>query len=147
MYTRVLVPLDGSEVAEAVLPVAVTLAKADGAALRLLRIAEEPRPPARGETDVSAPADREAGRLRQEAEDYLQRMIGRLPGLPVDGAVRVGDPAEGILAEAEEWGADLIALATHGRSGLRRVVLGSVAQAVVTSALCEVLTLRPRRVG
>lgn len=59
--------------------------------------------------------------------------------------LEVGDPREAIDSVAEQIGADLIVMGTHGRRGLRRVLLGSVAEAVVRSAPCPVLTIRPKR--
>ena len=66
-------------------------------------------------------------------------------GLSVDTAVRQGDPRTVIVDEAAEWGADLIVLGSHGHTGLMRLLLGSVAQAVVAHAPCSVEVVRRRR--
>ena len=63
----------------------------------------------------------------------------RLANIPVEPAVRFGDPVHEILQEAEQWGADLIAVTTAGRSGLGRVVLGSVAEQVFRKSVVPVV--------
>ncbi len=143
MSRTILVPLDRSEIAESVLPAAATLAGARGATLRLLHVAPEPGAVTQ-DGAVIAYENQEADRLRAEAEDYLLGAAASVPGVPVDPVVRFGNPAREILAEAEASGADLIALATHGHGGLRRLVMGSVAAAVTREAPCEVLMVRPR---
>lgn len=143
MYTRILVPLDLSRGAEAVLPIVARLARAGQATVRLLHVAPEPRTVVM-EGVVLAYADQEAERLRGEALDYLQGVAEQIAGLPVEFAVRFGDAAEEIIEEAIAWGADLIALATHARRGLSRVIAGSVADLVVRAAPCEVLVVRRR---
>jgi nucleotide-binding universal stress UspA family protein len=70
--------------------------------------------------------------------------LGRA-GLSVDTAVRQGDPRTLIVDEAKEWDADLIVMGSHGRTGLTRLLLGSVAQAVVAHAPCSVEVVRKRR--
>lgn len=65
-------------------------------------------------------------------------------GLPVTGVVRAGYPAEEILAAAEDAHADMIVMGTHGRTGLDRMLFGSVAEKVVMAAACPVLTVKPK---
>src|SRR2546428_666355 len=74
--------------------------------------------------------------LRREARDSLRSVEDRLTtkGIRVATDVRIGDPAAEILAECDRTGADLIAMATHGRSGLGRLVFGSVAETVIRNA-------------
>lgn len=81
----------------------------------------------------------DAERRLQEAVDGLGR-----EGLTVDWVAHEGDPAGVIAAEAEARGVDLIAMGTHGRSGLRHLLLGSTAERVVQHATCPVLTIRRR---
>lgn len=66
-------------------------------------------------------------------------------GLPARGAVLAGYPAEEILKAAEAEHADLIVMGTHGRTGIDRIIFGSVAEMVVKTALCPVLTVKPRQ--
>ncbi|HYU33751.1 MAG TPA: universal stress protein [Thermoanaerobaculia bacterium] len=79
-----------------------------------------------------------------EAERRLQELTDRLTGegLAVDSVAREGDPSQVIVEEAERRGADLIAMGTHGRSGLRHLFLGSTAERVVQHATCPVMTVR-----
>ena len=64
-------------------------------------------------------------------------------GLPAKGLVLAGYPAEEILAAAEEQHVDLIVMGTHGRTGIDRIIFGSVAEKVVKAAVCPVLTIKP----
>jgi nucleotide-binding universal stress UspA family protein len=129
MRKTVLVPLDGSPGGETVLEEAAGVARANDAAVRLLQVV--PRPEALvvdGRT--VAYADDEAHRLAQDTTGYLAAVAERLRDLPVETAVRFGDPAEQILAVAGEPDVVLVAMATHRRAGLDRLVHGSVAERV-----------------
>lgn len=153
----ILVPLDGSTLAESVLPYARLLARTIDARLHLLRVitgvrhehvplddptlrAEAGVPPGATERD-SSPAW-EA--LRQFAENYLAEQAEQLraAGLYVTFEVRVGAPAETIVEVAAECQARMIAMATHGYSGLARLALGSVADAVLHAAAAPILLVR-----
>jgi nucleotide-binding universal stress UspA family protein len=132
-YRELLVPLDGSEFAEQALAHARLVAGSTGAALTLLSVVG------------SAEDDAEAEIERATAAAYLERAAGplRRDGLTVRTLVAAGAPAERILERAAEGRADLIVMATHGRSGWRRLWLGSVANKVVERAETPVLLVRP----
>lgn len=145
-FRRVLVPLDGSALAEGALPMATTVARAAGAALKLVRVvgphyAVSPYlPHTIAETREATERDRE------EAEAYLEILKGQLErdGLCVETEVPIGVPAaRGILSTVEQARADLVAIATHGRGGFKRVLLGSVADKVVRASPVPVLVIRP----
>lgn len=138
MARRILVPLDGSIGGEAVLAEVAVLARAEGAVVRLLRVAPPPRAV---EVDgrIVAYADQEATRIAQEIRDYLGAAATVLSDLEVEHAIRFGEPGAEIVAEAHEAGADLIAMATHGRAGVGRVIHGSVAEQVLRTAGIPVL--------
>ncbi len=141
MYKKILIPLDKSFGTDAALKVAADLAQANGSAIRLLHVA--PKPAAiMADGRMIAYADQESDRLRYEAEVYLRQAAHWLTGVPVEYAVRFGDPAEEIVEEARESGADLIAMATHGRTGVARILLGSVAEAVLRQSEVPVLLVR-----
>ena len=126
----VVVPLDGAGGSEAVLPAVAALARERGATVRLLRVVK-PGTEARGTDDqIAVYADQESASLETEARDYMQRVAGDLSGVTVEDAVRVGDVVDGIVAEAESAGADIIAMASHRRRGVGRLVKGSVARRV-----------------
>jgi nucleotide-binding universal stress UspA family protein len=122
---RMLVCLDGSAVAEAVVPAATELASRLGAHVTLLHVMDQPH----------------SGHI---VHGYLADVVHRLGGIPVHIAVHTAGgagPAKVIVEHAAEIDAGLIAMATHGRSGLRRALLGSVAQSVVHHAGCPVLVV------
>lgn len=85
--------------------------------------------------------------MTRTANDALEARAARYRDRASLGPVRLelGDPREVIDGVAEQLGADLIVMGTHGRRGLRRVLLGSVAESVVRTAPCPVLTVRPKR--
>jgi nucleotide-binding universal stress UspA family protein len=143
VYERVLIPLDGSELAEAILPFAERFAGPLDAEVCLLRVVEPLTAiPGLGTGGVVGP---EALALREaEARGYLAEMAHRLEGrgLRVRTVVGVGVPELTILEVATAEKADLIAMSTHGRRGLRRAVFGSVAEAVLRSAAVPVLMIR-----
>ncbi len=140
----VLVPLDGSPFAEATLPHAEALARALDARLLLLR-ALEPPVVTTYEFVVTSMVVGSLEEQRQQAEAYLGRVAGKLrdDGLTVQTMAREGWPADAIVREAVESGAQLIVMATHGRSGVERLLLGNVALEVVRRSLLPVLLVRP----
>ena len=140
---RVLVALDGSPESEQVLTPAVDFAMLTNSRLTLTRVATAP-------FDIAATIGIEAlreylERSKQQALDYLHMVAERLPPtLRVDVVALSADrPADGVLRCRDETGADVIALATHGRSGWSRVAVGSVAETVLHRAPVPVLILRP----
>ncbi len=142
LVERILVALDGSSLAEQVLPHAADLARLLGAKVELLSVVT-PAMVAGGTFGLqpgAAPGDTIAG-----AQAYLRRIAATLgAGLAVETHATTGaDPAAGICAAAAMRDAGLIALATHGRSGLNRLVAGSVAERVVHNTFLPVLLLRP----
>jgi nucleotide-binding universal stress UspA family protein len=148
MYRSILIPLDGSTNAEAVLPHALALGQATQAEYRLLRVVEpvmvaRPMP---ANPAVRALDDQLIDQLRVDAQLYLDQLAERLAaqGLTVRSTVVVAPQAAiAILEAAQQDGIDLIAMATHGRRGLARVLLGSVADKVLRGATAPVLLYRP----
>jgi nucleotide-binding universal stress UspA family protein len=142
---RILVPLDRSTLAETILPPAATLGALADAAITLLHVVADDA--AGYETDW--PTTRSgAGTLavlRADAQAYLDRLAERLgaQSLPVHTAVIDGQPVPAILEYAHDHDVDLIALATHGRSGTARILLGSSADKLVRGATTPVLLYRP----
>ena len=141
MYKKILVPLDQEAGAEVALPVAADLAKSDGTVIRLMYVAPTPSAIV-AEGRGIAYADQESDRLQHLGMVYLREAAHQLAGLPVEYAVRFGEPAEEILEEAREFGADLVVMATHGRSGVVRLMLGSVAEAVLRRSEVPVVLVR-----
>jgi nucleotide-binding universal stress UspA family protein len=136
---RILVPLDGFPPAEEALPEAVRLAAASGAVLELLHVIPEPW------AFVGDMLHRLGGQLKETARVYLTRVQERLPAsLRTEQRVLTGSPATTIVDHAERSGADLIVMTTHGRSGVSRWVLGSVADRVLRGCNRPVLLVRPK---
>jgi nucleotide-binding universal stress UspA family protein len=79
---------------------------------------------------------------RQRVQKQLHRIQPSQPGICYEHSLEYGEPAECILKTAQEIGADLIVMGTHGRTGLSRLLMGSVAEHVVRKAPCPVLTIR-----
>ena len=133
MYHTILVPLDGSKRAEAILPHVEELARCVDATVLLLRVVE----PSTGvqTLDGSRPSVRtmENARRTRESEDYLAAQQGefREKGIRTQTYVTHGNVVEMITTIAERKGADLIAMSSHGRTGLARVFYGSVAAGVL----------------
>jgi nucleotide-binding universal stress UspA family protein len=119
---RILVPLDGRESAEAVVPVVAALARDAGASVRLVRIFPVPSEVITPQGRMVATVDQEMARLESRALADFAPAEAQLAGLPVETVVRYGDPAEEIALEAQAFGADLIAL-TGGRRGRLRAAL------------------------
>ena len=144
MYTRILVPLDGSTRAERAIPVAARIARTSGGAVILVRavnIAIGIWPSLAGyATDVPSALD--AGQAA--ADEYLAgiKQAPELAGIPTETRTLSGPVGEAILAVAESSQADLIVLCSHGYTGMTRWALGSVAEKVARYALVPVLVLR-----
>jgi nucleotide-binding universal stress UspA family protein len=145
MYNRILVPLDGSELAERILPHVEAIAKATGAEVFLLRTTD----PRHGE--IAAEAATEA-RIWLEADQaqaakYLEGVAKRLQdaGITTKLVVLVGEPAVEILMAAEKENADLIAMMSHGATGFNHFDRGSVAEKVLKGSTRPVLLVRAFR--
>lgn len=143
MAKRILAPLDRTPEAEAVLPYVAALARGEGATVRLLHVAAVPDTVVNTEGQVLAYADQEMARVETESRDYLEAQEPRLSGVPVECAVRFGDPVEQILAEADAFGAEVIVVTSGHRRGLSRLLLGSTAGQLCSSTALPVLVVRP----
>ena len=139
MAKRILVPLELSAPDEPFITALAQLARGGGATVRLLHVAPVPDNVVNDEGRVVAFVDQEIARLEAEDRDHLQTIELRLDRVPVEAAVRFGDPVREILLEAEAFGADLLALKTTRRSALGRAVLGSVSEQVFRKAAVPVV--------
>ncbi len=131
MFSRILVPLDGTPESNAALPAARTMALATGASVFLLQVLES------DESKTPASAD--------AAADKLRRVAAELAGsnVRVDSEVRPGRAADEILRQVDEQGADLVVMRTRGRAGIQRAVLGSVAERLLSRTDVPIVMLRP----
>jgi nucleotide-binding universal stress UspA family protein len=154
-YQKILVALDGSPLAEEVLPHAAALAAKLDAELVLLQVTagltedlREAAPTGASETAGEVSVDvarRRHSAEKASAEAYLGRTQQQLidKGLKVTYTVEEGDPSRAIVEKAKQTGSGLIAMSTHGRTGLGRALLGSVSDEVLRTSGLPVLLVRP----
>ncbi len=147
MYRNILVPLDGSDTARLGLHEAIGLAKSQGSRIRLVFVINE-LPLIAG--DVSGATFTQ---LLEQTRDYGATMLHeaqaavRAAGVSVDTKILEapnGPAGEPIVREAADWPADLIVCGTHGRRGIRRIVMGSDAEYIVRLSAVPVLLVRAR---
>ena len=142
MFKKIMVPLDGSSFAEEALPYARGLAKCDSATILLARVDEPHEPP----PGVFVPATAIPEVFHLSVEEYLEQQAARLTlaDLAVQTIVLEGKVSDALLKCARDENVDLIVMSTHGRTGLSRLLMGSVAEQVVHGAPCPVLLIRPQ---
>jgi nucleotide-binding universal stress UspA family protein len=144
MYKKILVPLDGSELAQRALVQAEQIAKGFGSEIILFEVV--PFMPIYGSPELVTPLIVDE-KQRESVERYLARIAGELKekGFKVSTMVKTGQQvAMEIIDFAEESGVDLIIMCTHGRSGITRWLLGSVTQKVLTRAETPILLIRAK---
>ena len=154
MFKRILVCLDGSELAEKVLPFAVEVAVRFDSDLVLFRVISEPyliglALPGMPGIPINAPntGKREMEEV-QEAKDYLKSIADKLQtgnNLRISFDASIGTPGPTIIEYCEKQNIELIAMATHGRSGPGRVILGSIADYVIRHSSLPILLIRPSK--
>ena len=161
-FKRILCPVDLSEFSLEALRLAAQLAGRNGAVLDILHVIHNPfdelymtsiteSDPALLEAYAAEPSKRaKIVRATEEHSEVLLKQFchDEAKGLAkVRYHIRQGDPFENILDAAEDFLTDLIVLATHGRTGIKRLVIGNVAEKVVRHAPCPVLTVKPKSVA
>lgn len=140
MFKNLLIPLDGSSLAEAILPAAKSLGQHLGAQVTLLHVVEPSAPATiHGDTHLGNAPD---------AQSYLERIAQQFRGAGVEvnwhvDVVERGNVPKTIFAHTAELNADLVMLTSHGESGLRGLVFGSIAQQVLQSGKVPVFMVRP----
>lgn len=141
---RVLLPLDGSPRAESALAAATALAEVTDVELVLLRVVDESQP-IRIERTPNALPDVASDERWPHADIYLEQAARKLgqQGLQVTTVVDTGNPVTAVLSAVDAENIDLIAIASHGRGGITRLILGSVATAIVQHATVPVLCIGP----
>ena len=138
MYQRILLPLDGSEVAARAIPHAAALAKAFGASVTILHVVtagsapRRPLPPDEGADE---------GDVQRDLEGVKQRLL-REGAKDAHWVVTVGEPAEEVIRAAREYGSDLLVMSTHGRGSAFQWLFGSVASKVLHAVGIPVVLLR-----
>ena len=146
MYRTILVPLDGSPFGERAIPLALRIARHTGAALELAHVHEHVTyggmAPA---ADRRLDADVKQG-MRKELEALRDRLAAKV-GLPVTASFLEGEVVPALQAHVESRGIDLVVMTTHGRGGVSRAWLGSVADGLVRRLHIPVVFARPRTAG
>lgn len=147
MFKHLLVPLDGSKLAELALPMANSLATQFDSRITLLQVVPMPYAVGFGHEFSGAYSNLNSINqdLKREAADYMEtkRQAMHKAGIQVDVQLVMGkSPAEAILTAVDELGADTIVMSTHGRSGVMRWVFGSVADKVLRQAQVPILLAR-----
>jgi nucleotide-binding universal stress UspA family protein len=143
VFKRLMVPLDGTRRSASIVPLAVQIALGFGCSVRLLSVIDTRS----GETGAIVPREG-VGKLAEaevyQADEYLRTIAPRFEdhGIPTSVEVRVGDPVKEILNASDEFGCDIITMATRSRRNLGRLVFGSVADAVVRDSRVPVLLYR-----
>ena len=156
MYQKILVPLDGSELAESVLPHVESMVEAGTGEVILTTVTE--RVDARSYKVRIAPTDQTmpaavpvvrmpvaVGKMQRQGQRYLDRIAKRLTkkGANVRACVLLGNPADEIRSLAEEEGVDLIIMSSHGRSGHSRWALGSISDKMLRASHVSMLLVKP----
>lgn len=149
MYKKIMVPLDGSKLAECALPHVEVIAKCPDVENVILVSVTERVLGYRPVTDYADPLEQRlipeaTGKMEKQAQKYLDRVAKGFEdkGIKVETLVLLGDPAEEIILSAKHQGADIIIMASHGRSGIRRWAHGSVADKIFRASNVPVLMVR-----
>jgi len=155
MYERILVPLDGSKVGETALAhvenLAVKLIPETEVEVTLLQVISEMTFDFLTEAEAAQLpySESDLAKIKQVSQNYLEKIAEELrkKGVKVNVLTRVGHAADEIIKVSQEISADLIAMSSHGRSGLGRWAMGSVTEKVLHESKIPVLTVRAQRQG
>lgn len=140
--SKIVFPTDFSHTGDSALALASLLARETGATLLIVHVEEPPVAYAGGEMYYGVPEP-----AYEEIERMLRAVLPTYPDVKHEHRLITGDPSSAIVRLAEEENADMIVMGTHGRTGLRRLLMGSVAEAVVRRASCPVLTFKNTATG
>jgi universal stress protein A len=140
LFQNILVPTDFSDISQAALNYAAALAHDLGARLVILHAVETLGP--ENVTYGEAQSRLQPEGYRQRLWEDLHRVKSPRPDVPVEYVLSEKDPAAAIVQTAAERGCDLIVMGSHGRTGLNRLLMGSVAESVLRKASCPVLVVK-----
>jgi nucleotide-binding universal stress UspA family protein len=144
MFQNILVPLDGSKMAESILDHVEDMARFTRAKVTLLQVEDTPLMLGRDEVIDTNAYKKNLNKRRERVKSYMLDLVGNLKehGIEAHYKIAYGSVIKSIMETAEEEKADLIAMATHGFSGLSRSVFGSVAAGLVQKIHCPMLITR-----
>ena len=144
MAKRILVPLDGTLEAESIVPIVVDTARGAGATVRLLYVSPSGEAVIGPDGRVVVFADQETARLAGEGRDYLAAVEVAFDDVPVEKVIRFGAPIEAILDEADDFGADLIAITNGSGRPFCCMAPGRVAEQLIRHADVAVVIVHSR---
>lgn len=136
--SKILCPIDFSTMGQTALEMATSLARDRGATLVILHVEEPPMAYGGGELYYGIDEPN-----REELKRMLSEVVPADPAVPFEHRLMIGSPATAIVELAQRENVNLIVMPTHGRTGLIRLLMGSVAEEVVRKAKCPVLTVKP----
>ncbi len=136
-FQKILFPTDFSHCSDAALPLATSLARDSGARLLIVHVEEPPMAYGGGEMYYGMPDP-----VAEDLRAMLQKITPSDPKVPYEHHLVIGDPAVAVSELARSEGVDLIVMGTHGRTGLRRLLMGSVAEAIVRRAPCPIFIMK-----
>lgn len=134
---KILLPVDFSTCSNDALPRAAALARDQGATLLIMHVQEPPMAYGGGGMYYGA-VDPDLESLQA----MLEEIVPDDPEIPVEYRMEMGEPADAIVRVAQEEEVDIIVMGTHGRTGLKHLLLGSIAEAIVRRAPCPVMTVK-----
>lgn len=142
MFDQILLPTDGSDAVAPAVETALDVARTYGATLHVLYVVEPPAS-ASGAIGGATSMDDVLEGIEQEGRQAIEEVVDRTEaqGVETETAVQRGNPRDDILAYAENHEIDLIVIGTHGRTGVKRTLLGSVSETVVRHSDVPVLTV------
>jgi nucleotide-binding universal stress UspA family protein len=145
MYRKIMVPLDGSQVAECVIPHIEAIAGKSAARVELVTVIEPLEIPTRGQIALSDDDIKQIdAEGKNEAGKYLKQVASRLKqaGINAESVILSGKAADSLVRYAVNNGVDLIIMATHGRSGISKIFWGSVAEKILRATDIPVLLIK-----
>lgn len=150
MYQKILVPLDGSSLAECVIPHIEAIAKAESSLVELISAIEPVEIPTRGKIALTDDDLKQISyELKKETRKYLERIAERLKksGIKATYTILSGKPAESMVEYVNDNNYDLVIIATHGRSGITKWFWGSVAEKILRAINVPVLLVKSYKYG
>jgi nucleotide-binding universal stress UspA family protein len=150
MYNIIAVPLDGSPLAECVIPHIEALAKSSNCEVQLITVIEPVEIPTRGKIALSDDDIKQIHKeMEKDAHTYLDQIVNRLKrsGIKSRPVILAGKPAESLIEYVHNNNIDLLVMATHGRSGLTKLFWGSIAEKVIRAVNVPVLLVKADTYG
>ena len=150
MYQKILVPLDGSSLAECVIPHIEAIARPEESVVELISVVEPVEIPTKGKIALTDDDLKQInGELKKETRQYLEGIVERLrkTGINATYTILTGKPAESLIDYVNDNPIDLVIIATHGRSGITKWYWGSIAEKILRAIHVPVLLVKSTKCG